>query len=110
MPGRLRAATAALEQRVNDELGDEITYTPATGAPSTFYAWVEFATATLNGAASASVVDAVSVEIPVAKVADPLPTARIAITILPGKVWKMASKERGLSGTTWIIRLARVAS
>lgn len=106
----LRAATAALEQRVNDTLGDEITYTPAVGGPATFNAWVEFGSQEFRGGGSAAITDDIVVEVPVAKVALPAPVDRITIALIPGVTFGYAKCERGETGDAWRLTLKKVAA
>ena len=106
----LRDATLAIERGVNDHLGDEITYTFARGAAVTFNAWVEFGGTIFNPGNSSAIADEISVEVPMATVPEPHSDDRIAITVLPDKLWAMKSRVRGTTGATWIIGLKRVTA
>lgn len=106
----LRDLTAEFEQTINDELGDEITYTfGAGGAPLTFNTWVEFDTTILNPGHSAASTDAIAVEVPFDKVPDPLADDRITIAVLPGLTWAMKGRNRGPTGSVWVLPLKKVA-
>jgi hypothetical protein len=106
----LRDASASIEQSLNDVLGDEITYTPADGAPATFNAWVEFGDVRLSSPGSSASADTIVIEVPFAKVAQPTKDDRIAITIRPGMLYAPAAIEQGETGQTWRIPLRKVAS
>lgn len=103
----LRDATLALERGVNDALGDEITYTLADGSSVTFNAWVEFDTTIVNPGNSAAATDAVSIEVPIATVADPIGADRITIALLPGKQYAIKGRDRGANGATWVLPLKK---
>lgn len=105
----LRDATLDIERGVNDALGDEVTYTPADGPPVTFNAWVDFDTDIGGTTNSQAIVDAITIEVPMDRVAQPSAADRIVIALLPGKTWQMTTRRRGKTGSTWILPLKRVA-
>lgn len=108
---RLRDLTAEFEQQINDELGDEITYTfGASGAPITFNAWVEFDTTILNPGNSSASTDEITVEVPMAIVPDPIGSDTIVVTILPGMRWVIKKRARSNTGATWVLGLRRQQS
>lgn len=105
----LRKATAALENVVNDILGDEITYTPEGGAPLTFNAWVEFDTDHVRAGGSSATARVRAVEVPMSRVPTPSKEGdRITIAIRPGEIFKPRDIEEGAGGETWFIPLTRV--
>lgn len=106
----LRDATAAAEQAINDALGDAITYDPASGAPATFNAWVEFGNSDVSTGNSSSNAESIVIEVPYAKVAQPDRADRITIALRPGKTYAPAGWEQGLTGATWRIPLKRVSA
>lgn len=99
----LRDATLMLERGVNDVLGDEITYTRADGEALTFNAWVEFDTRIVSPGQSAASVDVVTIEVPMATIPDISRDDRIAVAVLPGKLFAPTKWERGAGGATWNI-------
>lgn len=106
----LRDATAALEQDINDALGDEITYTPDGGSAATFNAWVDFDPKQISTGASTANVEAIEIEVPYAKVATPSRDDRIAITIRPGVTYAPAGWKTSPIGSAWRITLKKVTA
>lgn len=109
--GLLRDRTPALDAKVNAILGDEITYTPEGGSPSTFHAWVDFGTEEVSTSGSAATASSPVVEAPFANIplnAKPTRGARITITIRPGITWYPVNPRESETGDGWIFRLAKV--
>jgi hypothetical protein len=104
----LRDLTADLDQRINDVLGDEITYTPAGGEADTFNTWVEVGSTDIVTGNSAAKAARASIEVPFTKVAEPSREDRVAIAIRPGRIYAPASWEEGQTGSAWIVQLKRV--
>jgi hypothetical protein len=106
----LRDLTAALEAAVNDHLGDEVTYTPASGSPLTFNAWVEFDNEEIRGGGSLGqargvlLIEVSKSIIPSVNVAED----RITIAVKPGETYKPANVLEGAGGATWRLPLAKV--
>jgi len=103
----LRDATLDIERGVNGALGDEITYSFATGGALTFNTWVEFDTTIVNPGNSAASTDSILVEVPMDLVPDPQGGDRITIAVLPGKTFAMKSRNRGPTGAVWVLPLKR---
>lgn len=103
----LREATAALHRAEMDELGDEITYTPGGGGPSTFNAWVEFNNDQVATPGSSTTVHSRLVEVLKADVPAPARGDAVTIGILPGQAFVVADVQDGETGATWRLPLKR---
>lgn len=105
----LRDLTGSMDARLNDVLGDSITYAPAAGQAFTFNTWVEFGNADVQTQGSRSTSARVAIEVPFARVAAPSREDRISIAIRPGKIFAPASWEESPTGDAWMIDLKQVA-
>lgn len=106
----LRDATAALDQLVDDELGDEITYTPGGGSPSTFSAWVDFGSEVISAGGSAGNSQVKQIEVPMSLVDTPDKADRITLAIRPGVIYAPAGWQEDVTGEKWVIQLKRVVT
>lgn len=105
----LRDETAAL-QLVDQELGDEITYTPEGGSPSTFDEWVAYGSEVVSAGASAGTASVKQIEVLMSVIAQPKKGDRITLSTRPGIIYQPAGWEEDVTGAKWVIPLKRVVS